>query len=64
MATFYPFPRTPHMSGSDVVDEDEVVTDSQIGALLLSLKATWVMAQEKVYCFDFSLALLWGHHGL
>lgn len=36
------------MAGSAVVDEDEIVKDSQIEALIAKLKATHVIAQEKV----------------
>jgi hypothetical protein len=28
---FYEFPKTPHMAGSAVVDDDEVISDAQVG---------------------------------
>lgn len=30
---FYEFPKTPHMAGSTVVDDDEVISDAQVHSI-------------------------------
>eukprot|EP01126_Amoeba_proteus_P066088 TRINITY_DN9502_c0_g1_i5.p1 TRINITY_DN9502_c0_g1~~TRINITY_DN9502_c0_g1_i5.p1 ORF type:complete len:245 (-),score=57.55 TRINITY_DN9502_c0_g1_i5:468-1202(-) len=46
--SFYAFPRTPHMAGSSVVDDDEVVTDNQLSLFIKEAGITSVVVQEKV----------------
>ncbi|KAH3744462.1 RNA ligase [Pelomyxa schiedti] len=52
---FHKFPRTPHMAGSAVVDDDEVVTPSQVAATIAAARTTSasqlplsLVVQEKV----------------
>lgn len=45
---FFKFPRTPHMAGSTIVDDDETTTDGQIMNVLKLPNITTVIVQEKV----------------
>jgi hypothetical protein len=44
---FYKFPRTPHLEGSAVVDDDEVLTKDVVLSLA-AVSGTQVVIQEKV----------------
>lgn len=43
---FYKFPKTPHIGGSSVVDDDESITPTQLKALFS--KGKRIIIQEKV----------------
>jgi len=47
---FYKFPRTLHLAGSAIADDDEFVTDEQLSSVLNlgRTSITRVIAQEKV----------------
>ena len=57
---FYAFPRTPHIAGSSVVDNDESMPLNAILQQALDLGATRVVVQEKVdgkktfFAYNFS----------
>jgi len=55
---FFKFPKTPHMSGSEVVDDDEVVSDQQFDSILRLGKIRRVIVQEKVDGTNISVHFL------
>jgi hypothetical protein len=56
---FFKFPRTPHMAGSEVVDDDEVITEEQLNSMIKSYNITNVIVQEKVDGKSFAKLTNW-----
>jgi len=51
---FFKFPRTPHMAGSEVVDDDEIITEDQMNSMIKSYNITNVIVQEKIDGMDIN----------